>query len=114
MTRKDITELLRQILEGVDKALSYTAGMTREQFLANALVKDATVLAFIVIGETAARILRDFPDFVDDGIPLKSMRGIRNRITHGYFDTDFDIVWNTVQTDLPRLKEKMTAMLKRR
>ncbi|GAA4478820.1 DUF86 domain-containing protein [Gluconacetobacter aggeris] len=112
--RKDISELLGQILEGADKALAYTAGMTREQFLANALVKDATVLAFIIIGETSAKILRDFPDFVDDGIPLKSMRGIRNRITHGYFNTDFDIVWNTVQTDLPQLKEKITIMLKGR
>lgn len=31
------------------------------------------------------------------------MRGMRNRIAHGYFDINLDIVWDTVQTALPEL-----------
>ena len=31
------------------------------------------------------------------------MRGMRNRIAHGYFDVDLDVVWDTVQTALPGL-----------
>jgi uncharacterized protein with HEPN domain len=31
------------------------------------------------------------------------MRGMRNRIAHGYFDINLDVVWDTVQTALPSL-----------
>lgn len=31
------------------------------------------------------------------------MRGMRNRVAHGYFDINFEIVWETVQTALPQL-----------
>jgi len=31
------------------------------------------------------------------------MRGMRNRIAHGYFDINLDVVWDTVQTALPAL-----------
>lgn len=50
------------------------------------------------------------PDFVDQHpeLPWRSMRGMRNRIAHGYFEVDLDIVWETVQTALPEL----TAMLR--
>jgi uncharacterized protein with HEPN domain len=35
------------------------------------------------------------------------MRGMRNRMAHGYFDTNLDTVWETVQTSLPDLEEKL-------
>lgn len=46
-----------------------------------------------------------YPDFIESHpeIPWRSMRGMRNRITHGYFDINLDLVWDTVQTALPAL-----------
>ena len=38
---------------------------------------------------------------------LHSMRGMRNRIAHGYFDTNLDVVWETVQTALPELLRQL-------
>ena len=35
---------------------------------------------------------------------------MRNRVTHGYFDIDLDVVWNTVTRDLPKLKESVTRI----
>jgi uncharacterized protein with HEPN domain len=34
------------------------------------------------------------------------MRGMRNRIAHGYFDVNLEVVWETVQTALPELLSK--------
>ena len=31
------------------------------------------------------------------------MRGMRNRVAHGYFDVNLDVVWDTAQTALPNL-----------
>ena len=46
-----------------------------------------------------------YPDFANAQaqIPWRSMRGMRNRIAHGYFDIDLDVVWDTVQNALPPL-----------
>lgn len=36
---------------------------------------------------------------------------MRNRVSHGYFDIDIDVVWNTVTRDLPKLQESVTRIL---
>ena len=38
------------------------------------------------------------------------MRGMRNRIAHGYFEINLDVVWDTVQTALPELLERLRAV----
>jgi uncharacterized protein with HEPN domain len=37
------------------------------------------------------------------------MRGIRNRMAHGYYELDLTIVWDTVTTYLDRLIEQITS-----
>ena len=53
-----------------------------------------------------------FPEFVaqHNQVPWRSMRGMRNRIAHGYFDINLDLVWNTVQTALPDLIEDISRL----
>ncbi len=43
-------------------------------------------------------------------ISWQSMRGMRNRIAHGYFDINLDVVWNTIQTALPELLEQLSKL----
>jgi uncharacterized protein with HEPN domain len=38
------------------------------------------------------------------------MRGMRNRMAHGYFDIDLDVVWETVQTSLPTLLRQIVEI----
>jgi uncharacterized protein with HEPN domain len=40
-------------------------------------------------------------------VPWRKMRGMRNRITHGYFEVDFEMVWETVTTALPELLREL-------
>ena len=35
---------------------------------------------------------------------------MRNRIAHGYFDINLDVVWDTVQTALPTLRRQLTLI----
>lgn len=39
-------------------------------------------------------------------VPWRSMRNMRNRLAHGYFDINLDIVWDTVKNWLPSLLEQ--------
>ena len=38
------------------------------------------------------------------------MCGMRNRIAHGYFDINLDVVWETVQTALPELLSQLRGL----
>jgi uncharacterized protein with HEPN domain len=38
------------------------------------------------------------------------MHGMRNRVTHGYFDINLDVVWDTVQTALPKLVRRLPGI----
>ena len=66
----------------------------------------------VVIGEAATRLMDRYPGFVDrhPEVPWRSMRGMRNRIAHGYFDINLDLVWDTVRAALPELLSRLTAL----
>lgn len=66
-------------------------------------------MSLLIIGEAATKLINDYPEFIEANahIPWRSMRGMRNRIAHGYFDIDWAVVWETVQTALPDLLDKL-------
>ncbi len=43
-------------------------------------------------------------------VPWRFMRGMRNRMAHGYFDIDLDVVWETAQKWLPQLLKQLSAV----
>ena len=69
------------------------------------MVQQAVILNLIVIGEAAVQVEAEYPDFASANsvVPWKKLRGMRNRMTHGYFDTNLEIVWD-MQTYLPELE----------
>lgn len=62
-------------------------------------------MSLIIIGEAASKIMDGYPEFVQahPEVPWRNMRGMRNRIAHGYFEINLDIVWDTVRIALPEL-----------
>jgi len=63
-----------------------------------------------IIGEAATNIPEDIQEQHPD-IPWYQMKGMRNVLIHEYFGVDKDVLWQTLQKDLPSLKEKITKML---
>ena len=86
-------------------AYAYVESISLEEFLIDRRTQQAIIMNFIIIGEAATKIMDQYGDFIANHseIPWRSMRGMRNRIAHGYFDIDLELVWNTVQTELPQL-----------
>lgn len=68
-------------------------------------------MSLIIIGEAATKVMDGYTDFTQahPEVPWRSMRGMRNRIAHGYFDINLDVVWDTVQTALPELLRQLHA-----
>ena len=54
------------------------------------------------VREAARGISQEFRDSHPD-LPWKSMVGMRDRLIHGYYDVNVDVVWETITEDLPPL-----------
>ena len=52
-----------------------------------------------------------FPEFAEahPELPLASAYQMRNAVAHGYFKVDLEIVWRTIQSDLPALYAQVRA-----
>ena len=67
----------------------------------------------MTIGEAAARTVNECKEFAaaHPEIPWAQMRGMRNRMVHGYFDVDLNIVWDTVHSSLPQLESQLRTVI---
>lgn len=85
--------------------------MDREACLADRKTRHAVLFTLLLIGEAAERLLAKRPVFTGrfDHIPWREMKGMRNRIVHAHQDLDHDTVWTTVDQDLRRLIDALSA-----
>ena len=75
--------------------------------------QDAVVRNLKVIGEACRNLVKHHQQFVEThpDIPWVFAWEMRNALSHGYFKIDYEIVWKTVQTDLPILIEQVRKLL---
>lgn len=108
-----VADWLEGMLTAARQACSYVDGMSREEFLDDPRTQQAVAMNLVIIGEAAARALEQGGDTLTryPDVPWASMKGMRNRIAHGYFELDFAVVWETVQRSLPDLVEKLPGII---
>ena len=104
-----LSDYLNHILEAIERIEEYVSELDEMAFLGNKLVQDAVIRNFEVIGEASNNIEKRFPEFVaaHPELPLASAYQMRNAVAHGYFQVDFEILWKTIQRDLPSLHTKV-------
>lgn len=113
MNENRLQDYLQHMQQAAADAVGFVEGMSRDDFLADKRTQQAVVMSLIVLGEAATKVMDRYPDFASAQaqIPWRSMRGMRNRIAHGYFDIDLDVVWDTVQNALPGLLGSVQSLL---
>lgn len=108
-----IENWLLDICDASKDALSFIEGIALADFLQDKLIQNAVTMCLIRIGETATKLASHAPELTTHfpDIPWNSMKGIRNRIAHGYSDINFNVVWDTVNQDLPELRSNVKRIL---
>jgi len=108
-----VPDYLAHMVQALERIARYTQGMDQATFEADALVQDAVLRNIEIMGDAANNILRAAPDFAAQHahIPWLVMYTMRNRVSHGYDQVDLEIVWKTLQADLPRLYAPIQALL---
>ncbi|HVC46495.1 MAG TPA: DUF86 domain-containing protein [Terracidiphilus sp.] len=101
-----IRAYLGHMHDAVSRIQLYMQGKTREHFLSDPLLQDAIVRNFEVLGEAAHNVLEAEPDASTQfpRIPFAAIYGMRNRLSHGYFAIDLDVVWKVIERDVPALR----------
>lgn len=110
MSSRSWRERVQDILDAIAEIQGFTNGLEFTTFRDDLKTIRAVEMNFIVIGEAAAAI----PDEVQEqypAIPWHLMRGMRNRLVHAYFMVDRQIMWETVQHDLPPLVNQLEQLL---
>jgi len=106
---RDDRERLADVLAAIDRIRRYVQE-DRTRFDTDELLQSAVLHWIEIIGE-AARGVGDKVRTAHPEVPWRVITDMRNRVSHGYFDIDLDVVWNTVTRDLPKLQESVTRIL---
>ena len=102
MTRGRDGVRLRHMLEAARKAVAFTEGRTRADLDQDELLALAVVRLLEVVGEAAKGVSSALRTRHAD-VDWRLIAGMRDRLIHGYFEVDLDIVWAVVDSDLPSL-----------
>jgi uncharacterized protein with HEPN domain len=109
MSEHRLPDYLDHMHQAATDACDFVGPLRKDDFLDDKRTQQAVVMSLIIIGEAATKVMDDYAAFAQahPEIPWRSMRGMRNRIAHGYFDINLEVVWNTVQTALPALLQQL-------
>lgn len=105
MTVNRLADYLEHMRQAESDACGFVEGLSKAEFLADKRTQQAVVMSLIIIGEASTKIMDNYPAFIEKhaNVPWRNMRGMRNRIAHGYFEINFEVVWETVCSALPEL-----------
>lgn len=108
--RRSYLDYLSDMLQAAVETLTFVQGMDFPAFSTDRRTSLAVVRSFEIIGEAArhvpASIRRRNPQ-----VPWKDMADMRNLLIHEYFGVDLEVLWRTVQEDLPPLRDEIRRML---
>jgi len=102
---------LETLIESIDKIEEYSSEFDdAEEFYHDSKSFDATMMQFVVIGETISRLDEDFKNSQNQ-IPWQKIKDFRNIIAHDYFGIDPEEIWDIVNEKLLPLKKEILKII---
>jgi uncharacterized protein with HEPN domain len=101
---------LHHMLDAAREAIEFAKGQTRSELDRNRMLVLSLVKDTEIVGEAAFQISPSTRDQLKD-IPWDDIIGMRHRLVHAYFEINLDILWKTINDDLPMLIQILESLL---
>ena len=98
------------ILEAIGRIQTYIGGLSYPEFLIDLKTQDAVVRNLEIVGEAAKRLSPAVRNR-SSSVPWQDIGGMRDRLIHHYFGTNWEIVWDVIQTKLPQLQQEVARLI---
>jgi len=103
-------EYLRHILDEIEYLISISADLDKDKFLEDDTLKRAFVRSIEIIGEASKKVTPEMKEKYPK-VEWKALAGMRDRLIHGYFGVDYEIIWDVVQQKIPTLRQQIQAII---
>ncbi|MCX5643252.1 MAG: DUF86 domain-containing protein [Phycisphaerae bacterium] len=110
MTQHDDKMRLHHMLDHANEAVEMVRGKGPEDLKRDRMLQLALVRLVEIVGEAATRVSEKGQERYPS-IPWQHARGMRNRLVHGYDKVDLDVLWDTIEHDLPPLIAELRRIL---
>ncbi len=88
----------------------YTKELSEQEFYESQEKQDLAVHRLEIIGEASKR-LSDNTININNNIPWKEMKGMRDILIHQYDNILLEIVWNTIKEEIPVIELEIKKVL---
>ena len=103
-------DYLQDILRATETITARIDELTEAAFFADDVLVDSILFNLVAIGEACnhlpAALRAQHPD-----VEWAVIVAMRNRIVHGYWDVNPTIIWETIQQNIPQLRDQMRSLL---
>lgn len=106
----DDRAFLLHIRDALREVGDFVEGEDHESFLENRMLQNAVMRSFEVVGEAARRVSPEFRE-VHPQVPWRLMGDFRNKLIHGYFALDLEVIWKTATEDAPMLLARIEGLV---
>jgi len=109
MPKRSPRLLIIDIIDAIKKIEKYTKAIDFNEFSQDDKTVDAVCRNLEIIGEAANRFPSEFTD-QHQTIEWRKIVGLRNRIVHGYFGVDKEVIWEIISNYIPNLKKEIKGL----
>ncbi len=104
-------DYLKHMVAEAEYLAAHSVDLTLDAFLADDTLQRAFVRSLEIIGEAAKKVPDDFR-VAHPNVEWRAMAGMRDRLIHGYFGVDLELVWDVVRNKIPELRAELVRILK--
>ena len=104
-------EHLHHMLDETDYLIRHAKGLTKDEFISDETIRRAFVRSIEIIGEATKQLGPEIWEKYTQ-IEWKAVAGMRDKLIHGYFGVDYDLVWDVVTIKIPILHQEIEKILR--
>lgn len=109
--RRDYKLFLKDIINAMDAIERFVEGMKLDDLVKDDKTSSAVIRKFEIIGEA----VRNIPDWLREKYPQiqwRRMVGMRDRLIHGYFGIDYELIWEAIKIEIPNVRPELQKILR--